>query len=687
MAQAEDWTPPDEPEHLRPWWPGKYEWGTAQVPASGGIPLPLAQRGIHVEVGTKATEEIRPDMSVLLIKAPPGIGKTHLAVEACQERANAGERILFCADRHSQFQTLAEFEHFRGELWYEWLPIHERKDENDPIPTTCRYARAMNGWMNRGYPAMRLCTQLCRHDHWIGQCPFRAQHKRKEPIVFAMHQHLVFGVSRSDFDMAVVDELPIDAFVRNRHVPPNGIQLPGIPDVLRALLDRLYSVTGRATKPMRGRPLLDEIGDALGTVYDQIAVRDDILPIIPDVHMPGDVQMAPYWYVQELLETLIPEHEAWRHGWKDWVSRVSVSDAGLLILGRGHVWKHLPYRTIVLDATGQPEVYRQIFDRDVDVYAPVVERPGRVYQIVGRLNGAGILLDKRPEKPEDGEQPARMLTKAGRELLGLAQQIAGRYTGRVGVVTFKDAAPEFAEVFGADNVVWFGNLRGTNQLADCEALIVAGSYAPNSAAVMETAAALYPARIRPFAVEDDQGRFRPVYSTMRREYRVKPGVPRPDGVPPDHTAWRDTRGYWDVPELAAIHEQDREAEMVQAIHRARPNIRECDVWVLSSIPTSEPLDGIWDDPPELATGAPEGIPWRVWARIGRWLDEQWESGGTVTYQALAEVAQVDVNWAQRNQWLQRISAYQPDRWESAAIVPVGGKGRPRTGIRRPATYL
>src|SRR5205807_1519050 len=65
------------------------------------------------------------------------------------------------------------------------------------------------------------------------------------------------------------------------------------------------------------------------------------------------------------------------------------------------------------------------------------------------------------------------------------------------------------------------------------------------------------------------------------------------------------------PELQRLLEIFREDELVQAVHRARPNIRDCDIFLLSPVAIAEPIDFIFDEPPI----GPRGIPWQHWLRI------------------------------------------------------------------------
>jgi hypothetical protein len=168
---------------------------------------------------------------------------------------------------------------------------------------------------------------------------------------------------------------------------------------------------------------------------------------------PRDVEDVDYWFIFELLNLLSPEYECYRNDWPDWVSRVRVSDAGIQMLSREHVkdmWS--TNKLVCLDATGSKAMYERLFERPVVEYAPRVERPGKIFQVVGRLNG----MAQTYVTVEEGAE----LRKAGVEMLESAKLIASQYDGRVVAVTFMKAKKAFQEAFGAHNVRHYGALRG-----------------------------------------------------------------------------------------------------------------------------------------------------------------------------------------------------------------------------------
>lgn len=617
---------------------------------------------------------VNDSKDALLVQVPAGVGKSYHAVEAVQDwAADTGARVLYTADRHDWWRDLAGFDIFEPELWYHWEPIRG----DDPGPETCRYADPLITWINRGYPGIRYCLQTCAHDGWIRHCPYRLQAKRQERLIFAMHHHLVTGMSIADYDMVIVDEFPVRAFLDERRIKAADIIPPGVHGPVSELFKWLeYLVTTSQHRgKIRSKELLDIIGPDLGDVFADVELGKEVLPTVPYIGDPEDAFDVPYFYWHDLLLRLSPEYEYWKAGREDWVSRVRVLPRRWLeVLGRKHVWDNLPRKVVLLDATGTPEVYRQIFEREVETYAPNVKRQGAVIQVVGRLYGSSQVLEEKPGLGPRGGQ-RRVLSEHGYEMLEQCRIIAARYPGqRVGIVTFKDAVGEFAVEFGEANVVYFGALRGTNALKDVACLIIAGSYCPPTTAIQDMAAMIFPDRMEPFVTREEDGTLRFPWRPAFVEYLVR-----------DERAWRQHSGFWADKELRAMLEQARRSELVQAIHRARPNVRECDVWVLSSVPTTEVLDAIHSDLSEagLAPGRDKGksigIAWGHWLKLRGWLNERWDVGGWIDAAMLAEVAGVKVGTVRSQRWMHAIAKHDPDRWLL--------ESRHRKGRGRPALVL
>ena len=658
--------PPEQPDWTQEASQYRLQWKPSQLPPlEEPLPLEEVRSGITRQIMLYATNQ--DDASLLLIRVPPGTGKTTAAVNAVQYLGES-KRILYAAGRHDFYADICGVRGYKPAQWYEWKAFKHTDSEGEP--DMCRFSDQLDAWVNRGYPSVLFCKQVCLRDKHMSQCPYRLQRGQKEPIIFGMHQHLITGMSISDYALGICDEMPLTAFLDRRNVPESGILVPGASGVVEQLFRRLLQIARTATDPVYGPRLLGMIGDLLGQAYQEIDKLEAALPLAPEIVTAQEAYDAPYWYVFDLLKALSSEYECYRNGWQNWVSRVRVSQDGILILSRKHTkmaWRRefKPRKLVVLDATGSAEMYRRIFERPVREYAPQVERPGRVFQVVGRLNGMSSSLGQTQKKG------VKRLSKNGRQMLKAADLIAAQYEGRVAAVTFKSAETEFMDVFGEENVRHFGALRGTNDLEGAEALIVAGGYCPPMAGVFDLAASLNPERMIPFMQEVD-GRAESCWSKRLVEYRMR--EQKRKGAP-----WRNVSGFWRDADLSVILEELRRNEIVQAVHRVRPNLKASDVWLLTSVPTNEPLDGIYEDlsevefTPERAkeqrttkTGKTydkwKGVAWGPWLLLWRWLDRKWDEGVPyLTKEDLAIQANVTSKTVVVQGWMDALDAFYKDK--------------------------
>lgn len=641
---TQDWSPPDPFDDAPKFSDYRLKPITASTLAPLTEPIPLA------EARTRFTVQVHEYLdssseAALLVKIPPGGGKTHGMVSVAQFFARRGLRGLWAASRHNMFADLENFAHFDPALWYHWKGV---QGEDDAGVAMCRYAEAQAGWSLRGYDTMGLCQQLCGHwrDNHIAQCAYRLQEKRKEPLIFGHHYHLTTGLGISRFDFAVIDELPISAFVQERVIPYANLDV-GAVGPLGEMVKQLRQAAAFAPKGARvaGRALFNQL-DALGDAYAQVDVEIAI-PEPPHMYSAQDVEHAPYWYLFDFLRLAAPELQCHNADWPNWNERVWVTQAGLHLLERNQLWEKLPKKLIVLDATAQPDLYRIMFDRPMQVYAPRLERKGKLYQVSGRLNAKATMMKKRD------------LSEQGKEMVQVVEALAVTAKSPA-VICWKALQPYFAKRFGAERVMTFGALRGTNALQDCDLLAVVGTYTPNGSAMLDMAAALS-GQLAPFWKLDANNKREPIYLYQDREYRLTAA-----GVECVQAQFgEDTRGvtrrtgYYADGTLDALHRQLREAELIQAIHRARLNLRDATVWLVTSTPVQdEPLDGLWNDPPI----APIGMHWQVWLKLQPWLDGRYAAGESIDYEKLAMAAQVALTWAQRQKWLQAIANFQPERW-------------------------
>lgn len=594
-----------------------------------------------------------PENTTKLIAGQPGLGKTHAIIEVAQELAAQGKRVAFFMDRHDMYNDLSQFKHFDPSLWYHWLSTSAENPDNAD-ETMCRYCDQVGDWTSKGYPLMEMCKQVC--GSYMAECPYRLQAQRPERIIAGVHEHAVTGMSITDYHTVIVDELPMRAFLQVKHIPAKEIYLESGGPV-HDLLTMLQSLSRNCGKyPIKGKALLDIIGPLLSDVYAQVDDVGQWIPTTPMLGQADDTYDADYWYLQDMLKLLIPEVRAWEAGWDDWLARVIITSAGLDILLRASPWAKLPKRLIVLDATGEASIYRTLFERDIDVWKPVVKRTGRVYQATARMNGISTVLDKDKKMSSHGEQ-----------LISIIKAIIERKGYKdPGVITFKGAEADFKRELGTARVTHFYGQRGTNNLNGCDVVFIAGCPSPNDFSIVKTYAAMNPDIMRPFSPLTDDGRIRPVRTAKQVEYQYLNSM----GQSPR----RLVSGFWWEPSLQSIYKLFREDELFQALHRGRPLTRDVDIWIMTNIPLNLPLDAVFDDIGEIV-GAPLGIHWQNWLVLSEWLKTQ----DHIDIESLAEATGRSKDLVSRQKWLDKIVDSDPERWQITAIKRAG-RGRPKRAV-------
>lgn len=563
------------------------------------------------------------DPSLLLVQVEAGVGKSHAGVNFLQAKAGEeGVRGLWLGQAHRMFESLSIYPDFNPEQWLHWQSINEH---------TCLYNPAMQQWTDKGYPSIRLCVSLCHASgHMANGCVFRRQVHSPKPIVFGMHQHLIFGLPRDDFQIAIIDENPLQVFIQERIIPPHGILSDGYGIAsVKGLYETLHRLT-QTGKCYRAKALLDEIAVDLGRVYRDIKNVAKMKVILPTVYQSSDVDRAPYWFLKDLLLLLIRELKCYDDGWEDWNSRVQVDSRGLHLHSRSDEWGGLPDKLIVFDATGEAEIYHQLFpNRLIEVYNPQIKRKGEVIGIVGKHNGKGTLLDKDGEPSYNWEQIALQCEEMAKE---------GGYK-RAGVVCLMNGREPFERIFGKENVLHFYNQRGTNQLESCDIIFVVGTPSPDSETIVRMATALDRDRMVIFNHHQDFIRSERFYNLTTK-----------GAIALGHAGEMPSRllGDYSDPLMKALLHQLREKEIWQAVHRIRLVNNAAKVVIFSpAIDEKLELDAIHNIPPL----APEGIGLDNWLKIKRWLPTEAREGRAVGRQELAKAIGVQETTITSRNWL------------------------------------
>lgn len=574
----------------------------------------------------------------LLLALPAGSGKTTAMVALAESFASLGKRIIYSGPRHDLFDDLMAMSE-RRDWWYHWQPRREGNEEQD---ATCRWAPQMERWLSRGYEAMKFCTnpRVCGWNYVNSVCPYHAQRNRRQPIIYAQHQHIAVGHPLMETTSLVIgDELPLGAFLYPWLIPASHVVVAG---AARDIDDMLWELRAMCndTAPeggWSGPALIERLGGAQEVAdfverHAQLTVGVEFFD--PDLSDPNAVDKLDYLHLPVLLSLLYQEASFALAGNEDWVRRVHCTTDGLKLLLRRRP-KLLPPHVIWCDATGDPRLYELLLGMPVEVVQPHVEMQGTIHQVHTSVNNRTSIGEAH-----DNE-------KAKQIQLQIDHIRRTRGYLNPGIITYKATR----DLFAGDG--HFGAERGTNRLVDRDALIVIGTPQPPTPSLVETAAMVFDKRMLSFNTTWTLRYMQ--YHGTRYEIEVS--------------------GFWDDADLQVILQQYREAELVQALHRARPLRQAVDVWLLTSIP----LPGIQ---PKLYSvkellGSPTGVDPYKWPGMLQWANERLDSTGMIVSTDVTDEFVVDLKTARRymQSMAQQLNA-------KVTTAPATGRGRPAMALVR-----
>ena len=578
----------------------------------------------------------------LLLALPAGAGKTTALVETTERYASGGKRVLYAGPRHDFFldiQAIAK----QPQWWYEWQPRHGGDEYTN---ATCRWAPQMERWLARGYQAIEMCrnAKICGWQYLKSECPYHAQRTIQQPIIFAQHQHVAIKHPLMEqCALLIGDELPLSAFLHHWIIPPASITLDDADKEIHSLLYKLRELTTLAA-PRKGGwsgpPLMAELGGAayIADLCERYSLMYDADLISPSLSSAYDVDKAEYAHLPVLLSLLKQEAIAGLNGMPDYIRRVKVNVDGLHLLMRRRPGP-LPSHIIWGDATGNAAIYERLLGMPVEVMRPRVKMAGRIYQVWSSLNNKHQLRGLSDQDDDQKQERARKIANLNAQIEHILRQ-GYQQPAIISYKTLLDALAPAMERRGH-----FGAERGTNRLGDVDCLIVVGTPMPPQADLLEAAAMLYDGRMEPFGTE---------WSVEDRPFDATEYV-------------YPTGGYWSEPQLQALVDQYREAELMQSVHRARPLRRNVDVYLL----TNAPVPGL---PVQLVSlhalfEAPEGVDPYKWPALRQWVQERVAQAGSVTASEIA--AQAGVQWAAGKRYLEALA--KQDGYAVAKIRQERGK--------------
>jgi hypothetical protein len=604
--------------------------------------------------------QAHPDHA-LLVRMDAGTGKSHLAAGVAGWLSNQGQRVLWAAPRHDYIHDLRNLlskQGYNPASVYEWQARQEG-DEERGKPHTCLHTNNIGKWMGRGYLGMDFCSRICGWDYVGKGCAYHAQKKRAEPIIMGVHQHVTLG-HPMDFNVVIGDESPLATFINPWHIPARFIMPAGM-DAAEPLTEMMFLLQRlcNGENVIRGVELLQALGGAQN-VIDTCATFT--MPAgaavqVPYIRTADDAENVPYFHLPALTRLLHREAETALSG-KLYAPRISIEKDGLLMLLRHEVNEGLPERMIWLDATGDPALYEALFGRKVEVIEPFVQRKGKMIQVVGRANNKRSLAGKDEEDNDviDAERYGQVLEQ-------VRHIIKQGGLKRAGIITYKTIAERLAADLPGVRTMHFYAARGSNTFEDVDGLIVIGTPQPSPINID------YLARMVFF---DSMETFNRQWTPMLLPYAYTDAEGKGKAYP--------INGYWHDTKMQTILWQQREAEVQQAVHRARIINRDVTVWLLCNLPLPNlPPDRILEIRDLL--GAPAGTDVFLWAQAMRVADDAIARTGYVTTADFTAGMGIDARTGRK--YVEHLAGREG--WQLAAVP--SGHGSPTKGAVPPAGEL
>jgi hypothetical protein len=293
-------------------------------------------------------------------------------------------------------------------------------------------------------------------------------------------------------------------------------------------------------------------------------------------------EAAPLIRLSRVLDRLADELASGREGLA--YSLIAVGGERLIAQGR----RRWPFqgRLLVLDGIASPQILGAFIPGLAVSDEIRVERNAFVVQVTDRTFYRGSLL----KSAEAGEEGNRYDPNRWKEVCGFIEGIA--QGSRTLVVTNKrvrcqltdedaDAALPISAKFGNADVAHFGNIRGSNEFENHDTLIILGRNEPRVAAAEKSAMAIWYDTKEPIERISPSHNGRVNYPKKFRPYTIR-----------DNSETVERVSVHPDPRVQAVVEQVREAEMLQAIDRLRliHSERRKAVYILCNIPLDIPVD-------------------------------------------------------------------------------------------------
>ena len=473
--------------------------------------------------------------TVTVLKATPGLGKTHAAADLANAAHAAGQTVNIAIGRLDHADEWTR----RLDAPFVWK-ARARTCE-------CQDRAALEEWTAKGYT-------LPRCEPW---CPYERQKaERIGRQVIYQYPHLVIDDGRllEGADLLIVDESPLDTLLQADQVEPGDVgrlaatlgRLGDPGAALAVALSKTLNASYHA--PLDGGELVQALAQRVGDVRAAVRAAQaspfgfgNPHPLAPDAEVKAPALLPRQWwgrFLQALAHDAAHPNfnplvgwggdgEAWRLTWYE---------RGRLLGGR----RLDAPAIIVLDGSASEVVARQLYAPWPVEFVQIDAPPSPTVRVV---QATAIASTRR------AYDDASRVDAVARQVATVCNELDLTLDGGL---CYLRAAPQLAARLGG---TWlhYGGQRGTNVLENAKALAIVASPTARPDAVLRKAQALW----------CDAPRLEPASE------RVGVGAYR----------------YAD-PRLQAVADLAGPEELRQAAHRARP--------ILSTTPTTLLIFSPWD---------------------------------------------------------------------------------------------
>lgn len=462
---------------------------------------PAERETLLRDVAEQAKERVRKHIREkgtrrLVVTSPPGTGKSHAVSELGTEFV-----VAWIAERHEQVASVKA-------LQDDYRHIQPCSRANCP-QSEIHYALARAG--RNTWPLHK------RHG-----CEFGKQYSNVVSSVFMpQHTRTAYVVKG---DSIVVDELSIGNWIDEDVVTSEDVERAlcvswNLTEKKNWLIaEKLLRAVADAMKVdgLRSKALFDHLNSRvfgkLANIVRTLA-EDGIASELRPTYLVKEDDEEALEKIQRLSPVVLPvvlaalkdELEKWERG-AEWNSCIHTSGGAL------HILKPRQFPTegelppiALLDATADEELLRLLGWGDVEIVHEGVTPPPNMRHVAVRTG-------KRYSKTSlvDSWYAGKRLKTTIAEAKYLLRQLNPDGRLRVGLVTFARCEHEMRKALGIRRSGHFGAMRGSNELADCDVLLVIGTPVPNLEQLVWYARMLY--RDDPEPIEeptrDEKGRLR-----------------------------------------------------------------------------------------------------------------------------------------------------------------------------------